>query len=390
MKVAYIHISAKAYGGASKAFRTMLLGLVAKGVEPVVVLPSKGPLLDVLERDGIPCLVVPYRMNIYPSRENLKDRLLFLPRIFIHQSMNFLAVRKICRLLKNHEVNLIHTNVSVLDVGYRVSRKLKVPHVYHIREYADLDFNMCYFPSKSSFRRQLNAEHSYSICITKGIQEHHGQKDNPRSRVIYDGIRPAVTNPPSMASGDYLLFAGRIEPTKGLDVLLKAYAACHRQGCSLPPLRVAGRVAQQAYFEAMQRYVVEAGIAESVQFLGEQPDIEALMRQSRALIVPSRYEGFGLCMPEAMFCGCPVVAHDTAGTKEQLDNGLRLAGKDIAWRYTTVEQLAEHLKALIHPDGAGLNEMTRRAFDVVNHLYTAEEHVSQVCHFYKDILEHKV
>lgn len=45
------------------------------------------------------------------------------------------------------------------------------------------------------------------------------------------------------------------------------------------------------------------------------------MNRATALIVPSPFEAFGLITAEAMFNKCLVIGKDTAGTKEQFDNG---------------------------------------------------------------------
>ena len=150
---------------------------------------------------------------------------------------------------------------------------------------------------------------------------------------------------------------------------------------------MAGRVGEKDYMTRIQTFVLEHHLTDWVHFLGERSDMELLMRGACALVVPSRYEGFGLCMPEAMFCGCPVIAHDTAGTHEQLENGLQLTGQEIASRFRTPEQLAQCLKEVFI---AGANpDMIQRAFNVVNQLYSSESHVAQVHQFYIDIMNEK-
>lgn len=386
MNVAYILSSAKALGGASKAFKTMLTGLMQKGVRPVVVMPEEGPMCEWCRERSIPFLVTTFRFATYPNWKTPKDWLLFVPRLLARLWVNEKSVRFLVQELRARHIELIHTNVGVVDIGYRVARRLGTPHIYHVREYADLDFGFHYFPSKRCFRNQLSSSSVYSICITRGIQRYHGLEQSLRSRVIYDGIRSAMATCPPASQGDYFLYAGRIEHTKGLDILLQAYDFCRERGIQLPPLWVAGRVAEIGYMEDMQTFVQVHHLQEVVHFLGERPDIEALMQKARALIVPSRYEGFGLCMPEAMFTGCPVIAHDTAGTHEQLDNGLRMTDEEIAYRFSSPEQLAKCMELLLCASPDVLSAMTTRAFNVVNQLYTSEAHCENVFRFYQDIL----
>jgi len=91
-------------------------------------------------------------------------------------------------------------------------------------------------------------------------------------------------------------------------------------------------------------------------------------------------------MPEAMFNRCLVIAHDTAGSKEQLDNGVQLTGREIALRFRTVDQLARHLLDVSSSMPDTYEEMTERSFLVVNQLYTTESTSNQVFQFYSEIL----
>ena len=51
------------------------------------------------------------------------------------------------------------------------------------------------------------------------------------------------------------------------------------------------------------------------------------------LIVPSIFEGFGFITAEGMANGCVVLGRNTAGTKEQFDNGVKMTGKEIGVRF---------------------------------------------------------
>ena len=384
MKVAYILNSTLATGGATKAFRTLLQGLMERGIEPFVVMPDKDGLYQELSSKGIDCYATIFRSNTYPYCRNWKELLMFIPRLIARIYVIRQARNRVCREISRRNIDLIHTNVGVVDLGFYASSKLGIPHIYHIREYADLDFGMHYFPTKQHFRKQL--ESSYSICITRGIQRHHGLENSLRSRVIYDGIRPSLPAAPTQNFGNYLLYAGRLEYTKGLDILLEAYAQCQNNGHDLLPLQVAGGNPQADFMNKIHHYIIDHHLEAKVSLLGERSDIEQLMADARALIVPSRHEGFGLCMPEAMFNRCLVIAHDTAGSKEQLDNGVQLTGHEIALRFRTVDQLARHLLDVSSATPDTYEEMTERSFLVVNQLYTTESTSNQVLQFYSEIL----
>lgn len=376
-------------GGATKAFLSYLGSIIHLGVTPLVVVPNHNGIYKKLQESGIATCVLNYRPQTYPKWKTAKDIVLFLPRMVGRLMVNHIATYRLVTILKDFHPDLIHTNVSVINIGYMAARRMKIPHIYHIREYADKDFGMHYFPRKRSFQKQLRKSHSYSICITKDIQNYHREKDHVSSRVIYDGVHPATTTYPKEEKQGYLLYAGRIEPAKGLDLLLKAYTKVIRD-CgkdSLPPLWVAGHIQQPLFHNELKQYIEDENIDGKVRWLGEVENIKEFMRHAQALVIPSRSEGFGLCMPEAMFEGCLCIAHNTGGTKEQLDNGRKLKRKEIAFGYNSTNELAEILKNLFN--GTIKKEetdvMIADAFEVVNKLYSTEANAENVFKFYKEI-----
>jgi len=385
MKVAYVLNSTDPLGGATKAFMSYLRQIMPLGVTPLVVVPDHKGIYQDLTEAGIITHVLNYRPQTYPKWNTVKNLILFFPRTIARIIANRYAAHKLVTILCNFHANLVHTNVSVINIGFIAAMKMGIPHLYHIREYGDKDFGLHYLPCKRVFLKQLSADKSYSVCITKDIQKHHHQDRNARSQVIYDSIREQVHQLSHSSLGTYFLYAGRIQYTKGLDILLRAYHTYLQSSSSKLHLYVAGDKAEQKYYQSMVDFTVRNNIQPYVHFLGGRSDIEALMQQAKALIIPSRYEGFGLCMPEAMFCGCLVIGHNTAGTKEQLDNGRELEGNEIALRFENEEQLAN---ILLHTDSMTQEDIetyTTRAFHVVNQLYTTEVCAKKLYQYYKDI-----
>lgn len=388
MNVAYILHSTTPTDGATKSFLVMLQGLMSMGVKPVIVVPDKRGIFGELKEMGIPVFATTYRLCTYPRGKTLSQKILFLPRLLARLVTNRTATKATTSFLQKHQIDIVHTNAGPVNIGFRAARKLGKPHVFHLREYGKLDFGFNYFPNESHFYRQLDdVPRSYSISITRGIQLYHHQDGKPSSRVIYNGICTETSEMPESGKADYFLYAGRLEPAKGTDTLLEAYLLYSRHTPQPLPLHIAGRATNDAFMERLQRFVMENNMQGLVSFLGERRDMTDLMRDARAIIIPSLHEGFGRCMPEAMQQGCLAIGRNTDGTKEQFDNGKELTGEEIGLRYDTNEELAGLLKKVTLNPLSHYQPCKERAFRTVNKLYTQESNVQQIYAFYKEILK---
>lgn len=387
MKIAYILNSTSRNGGATKAFLNILDGLSHYGIKPYVVVPNKDGVYHELTNRKIPVLSVTYRSSAYPFFITWKQRMLFIPRLLARITVNYKATKAVTAWVKENKIDLVHSNTGVVRIGFDAAQKVGIPHIYHIREYGDLDFGIHYFPTKKSFLHQLNCRQSYSVCITRAVQAHYQQSEKHNvSRVIYDGVFSETEVMPRTGTKVYFLFAGRIQPAKGLQQLLTAYNDYAKNANEPLKLKVAGSSADDAYYSRMVKYVEESNLESLVEFLGNRCDIDKLMQNARALVVSSPFEGFGFCMPEAMQQGCLVIARNTSGTKEQLDNALDMTGREIALRYETTEELAKLLNDVASTPAEAYREYTERAFKIVNKLYTKENNARLTYNFYNEII----
>ncbi len=116
--------------------------------------------------------------------------------------------------------------------------------------------------------------------------------------------------------GSFVLYLGTIEPRKGLDTLIAAFASL--AGHLPHHLVVVGK--KGWYADALFRQVEALGLRQRVHFVGYVADeeIPAIYNLADLFVFPSRYEGFGLPPLEAMACGTPVVASAAASLPEVL------------------------------------------------------------------------
>lgn len=386
MNVLYIISSTATQGGSTKAFLSMVAGLKERGgVNASAICPDDGPATAILKSMGIKTYIAHYRTHIYPQCRTLREKALFLPKLLYHYCLNKHAEKKVLSICRAERFDLIHSNVSVVDIGYNVAKKLNIPHIYHIREYQDLDFGMKIIPSKKRFIEHLRSGHA--ICITRNIQKHFELNDDS-SRVIYDGVKPASAVRYCPEKKSYFLFVGRLQPSKGIEDVINAYSAYHARNVRPLKLLVAGMPLTDDYRKKLEELVSAAGLNDDVRFLGVRSDIDDLMSHADAVIMASHSEGFGLVTVEAMYNGTLVLARDCAGTHEQIVNGREVSGDEIALSWNTVEELT----ALMEKIGMTTNpeiyrNMIERSQYVVSHLYSIEKNVDETYKYYHHILQ---
>mgnify|MGYP000864412772 CR=1 FL=1 len=157
-------------------------------------------------------------------------------------------------------------------------------------------------------------------CVSESVAREVRQVVGERARLVSIplgiDLRPIVPVPPGRVAGRRVLFAGRLVPLKGVDVLLRAVA-----GLPDTDLTVAGEGP-----EGGRLHDLACRLGVQARFAGAMSREEVLDAMSAAdlLAVPSRVgrtgrvEGLPRVIPEAWSCGLPVVATSAGGAGEAL------------------------------------------------------------------------
>jgi glycosyltransferase involved in cell wall biosynthesis len=386
MKVLFITSSGAPDGmyGGSVALYNLILGLQKK-IECVFVFPESGYLEQSLKKLNYKCYVIPkYGLNWYPAHKTFRQVIEFIPRILRMVYKRNRALKNISKIIEMERPDIIHTNVGPLDLGHVLALKYKIPHVWHIREYQDLDFGAAPFPSMKSFRKKIKKSNNHLLSITKDVFKYF-QMSPEKDEVIYDGVFPIKECYETGIKRNYFLFVGSLKAAKGIDHLLEAYAAYLEQNGKIP-LKVVGAGGTKLFSEKLAKICRERHLGTMVEFCGFRNDVYDLMRNAKALVVPSRFEGFGFIVAEAMYNGCLVIGHNTGGIKEQFDNGVAYTGAEIGLRYDTTEQLVTYLHN-IEKNEKYYDDVIKRAFKTANDLYNLERSASDVLSFFQSCIK---
>jgi glycosyltransferase involved in cell wall biosynthesis len=139
-------------------------------------------------------------------------------------------------------------------------------------------------------------------------------------RVSHCGIaRPRFDPPPISDRRRSIVYVGRLEPYKRIDVMIAAAGQLRKRFSDLE-LIVIGRGSDRARLE---RIAAEHGLAERTRFAGfvEDAERDRLLGTARVCVCPSMKEGWGLTVIESNALGTPVVATDAPGLRDSVIDG---------------------------------------------------------------------
>ncbi len=167
------------------------------------------------------------------------------------------------------------------------------------------------------------------------------------AHVIHNGI-DATMWPLTRRSSDYLLWYGRMVPTKGLDIALEVAHLLDM------PLHFAGSLDDQEYYDSR----IKPRISAVDVYLGHlnQGEILRAMRGAAAMINPARWEEpFGLTNIEAMAAGVPVAGFDRGAFREIISDASGRVAYD-----TTVAALAAATSSAMRLPSTAVSEAAQR------------------------------
>ncbi|MDW7977476.1 MAG: glycosyltransferase family 4 protein [Candidatus Caldarchaeum sp.] len=175
-----------------------------------------------------------------------------------------------------------------------------------------------------------------------------------------------------------LVFVGRLHPVKGVDTALKAVAHLKERKGVFVKLLVVGDGEEMMRLRKMAE---DLGVSSQVDFLGYRYDVETFMRKASAVLVPSRYEPFGMTAAEAGAAGKPVVASSTGGLREIVDDGV----SGFLFKPEDHVELADRVGKLLEDDLLR-SRMGEAAHKKVSEEFSPEAVASKMVRVYLDAL----
>jgi glycosyltransferase involved in cell wall biosynthesis len=294
------------FGGGQHSLRDLAVGLRGGPVEPLVILPSPGPLSEALEAGGVPWVALP------------------LPAIRPWSPVAVLAAAaRLAGLARARGLDILHSDAPraaiYAGIAARLSRRRHVWHLRASRASSALADRLALLLSDRVIAvSRAAARRSRALCASRKV------------RVVPTGVAPVEFLDRAAARAALGLPAdrfiagvvGRVEPDKGgadaIEALGELRAA--EPGALLVFLGPEG--AAGGWGQSCRMQAAAAGLGGEVLFVGRRPEAARLLRAFDLLLHPSRHEALPRVLIEALFAGVPAVAAAVGGVPEVIEPGV--------------------------------------------------------------------
>jgi glycosyltransferase involved in cell wall biosynthesis len=280
--------------------------------------------------------------------------------------------------LKHDGVQLFHGLSGELPIGISKSGIKSVVTIHdliflrHPEFYHWLDTKIYAWKFRQTIKE---ADHIIAIseCTKRDIME-FGHVDESRISVIYQSCAPRFSSLQHKDGERYILSVGSIEARKNILLAVKALA-CLPEDLKLV---IVGR--HTAYTDIVLDYVKQHQLEHRVKVMHGVSDDELpqLYAGAEAFVYPSRYEGFGIPIIEAISSGLPVVACTGSCLEEA-------GGPDSLYVDPDDEQAMAHAISLVLKRAEGREERIRRSQEYIRR-FEGNDVAGQVADLYQRLL----
>lgn len=281
--------------------------------------------------------------------------------------------KKIKYAIKEFKPDLIHIHLGpLLDHSFHPLNDTHHQKVLSIHSIIN-DGQFAHRQEKS-FISTMIGRNPHITCVSRDAYESLQEFLTPKKKaeIIPNGIPVGIPETRFMRKKNQILFAGRLSPEKGIDILLNAVR-------SIKDINVL--IAGSGPEHKKYARVPQTG---PIRFLGDldNREIQKLMWQSSMFVMPSRYEGMPMALLEAMACSCPVIATAVGGVPEVIEDhksGLLVPPED-------PDALARAIEKLLAD--AQLRELlAKNAYKIVAKHYSFGRTSKSFLQLYKRILQ---
>jgi len=176
--------------------------------------------------------------------------------------------------------------------------------------------------TRSSFNRISYKMSKTIVTVSQSVMDRLPRKSQKKAIVIHNGIVSRGLQ--KQARGDksvHLITVANIARYKGLDLAIKSISKFPEELQNKIVYHIVGAIKDISYYEELIELYNTYNCKFTIKYEGLQKDVYKFLLQSDIFILPSREEGFGLVLLEAMDCSLPVIGSTVGGIPEIIKDG---------------------------------------------------------------------
>ena len=371
-------VSRMTYGGAAALVTNWVTFLHESGHQvEVCTVYSKGQFSDQLENAGIPV----YSFDLDPQGLNLQPK----------RKYDFRYLPSLINLIRRSNYEIVHVHLFPTSLVAAISSLFAPESQYVLSEHSVYNRRRHYKVLKvldwviyHRYMRIIAVSDEVKAALIEwlpGIES--------KVVVVHNGIDPnsfyASTEDMSSLRDDLgiqinekvLLYAGRLLPEKGADVLLSALTFISSRNLTFKVL-IAG---DGPLLNQLHNFVINHSLGDRVAFLGRRNDIPLLLNLADLVVIPSRWEGLPMLLLEAMAASKTVIATNVGGIPGVIKhkvNGWLIPPEDPKLLNESIIYLLENEEQR--------NKLGIRAFQTINENFSIETSIIKLIKIYNNLL----
>lgn len=380
INVLFISHSLLMGGGANRSMIRLIIELRDNhGVNPIMLAPE-GKL-----RPGDHGLVEECQKYDIPVERAIIPWFLH-QKVWLHRAKYLamlLSYPFVIKRLKKYNIDMVHSNGSVFDLGARISRTLGVPHVWHLREFGTEDETFKPVWSKNFICNAYGGGDAF-IAISDAIKRSYiGRIPQDKVYRIYNGIDASKYCKLAEHNNDVIQFVivGVVTPHKNQFDAVRAVNYLVSKGIKDFHLTIIGQEIVD-YSTEIRKFVEVNSLNDYVSILGLRNDVPDLLANMDVGLMLSKTEAFGRVTVEYMFQNLAVIASDTGANPELIVDGTT----GMLYHFGNAEVLASKMQQLIE-DKMLLKEIASNGNKYAIETFPSEKNSCAIFSLYEDLLK---
>lgn len=366
--------------GASRS----LLGIIDELKEDVnifvLVNDKNGDFVNELNKRKIKIIYAKYYWWIGVKSNNIIKKYIKYNLANLINYFNGLRVSFIARKFKIH---IIHSNTIAINIGGVISKFSGIPHIWHIREFGEEDYNLYFKFNRNRCFKFINKNSERVVAISKSIYDKYKNYiyDN-KLCMIYNGISKSYLQikDDKRIHKINILISGSIIQAKGQKEAICAIKVLCDKGIQDVVLNIAGR-GDSKYVNQLKKLVDKLELNNNVKFLGYTSNMKELRKNIDIELVCSKKEAFGRVTVEAMMSMIPVIGSNTGGTKELIKDGFN----GFLYKQGDYKDLADKIKYLLENQNQ-IKKIGTNAYNFAKENFTSKKNANEIYKLYNEVL----